>query len=242
MGRLAPERVADGVVAGTLTAAAREHRIGRGERPRDRRRRVLDSLQPPAWSGVWACMRARGVHIDPSLVLLGGSPGRGVPLAGAQGAAAESSRPCECPRCGYDVTGDIPNWTHACPLHGRCSECGLEFEWGVLFSPAHHTPRWSFEHVREGVALALLKTGARTLWPGALWRTLRLEHPLAWRRLRWWSFILLAALYGACSLRNGLGFRSYVGVGGFGGISQSEFIASITFPSGRGARRSISTR
>ncbi len=174
-------------------------------------------------------MRARGVHIDPSLVLLGGSPSSGA-LPAARTAALQSASPCECPRCGYDVTGDIPNWTHACPLSGRCSECGLEFEWGVLFSPAHHTPRWSFEHVREGVAFALLKTGARTLWPGALWRTLRLEHPLVWRRLRWWFYLLLAAVYGACSLRNGLGFRSYVGIGGFGGISQSEYFASIAFP------------
>lgn len=175
-------------------------------------------------------MRARGVHIDPSLVLLGGLPSGGVPLTAAHGDASGLTASCECPRCGYDVTGDIPNWTHACPLNGRCSECGLDFEWGVLFSPASNTPRWSFEHAREGVMLALLQTAARTLWPGALWRTLRIEHPLAWRRLRWWSFLLFAALYGACSLRNGLGFRSFVGVGGFGGISQPEYVTSIVFP------------
>ena len=36
----------------------------------------------------------------------------------------------DCPRCGYDLSGEIATWTEACPVRGLCTECGLEFAWG----------------------------------------------------------------------------------------------------------------
>lgn len=36
-------------------------------------------------------------------------------------------------------------WIDACPLDGRCSECGLAFRWMDLLSRRHSLPRWSVE-------------------------------------------------------------------------------------------------
>jgi hypothetical protein len=94
---------------------------------------------------------------------------------------------CGCPRCDYDVTGEVDSWVDQCPLMGRCSECGLELNWSELLSPIHLTPRWSFEHARTRLGRAFFGTVSRVLLPWRLTRSLRMHHAF-----RPWRLALLA--------------------------------------------------
>lgn len=38
-----------------------------------------------------------------------------------------------CPKCAYDLTGEIATWETQCPLQGVCSECGHAFAWSEPF-------------------------------------------------------------------------------------------------------------
>ncbi len=102
-----------------------------------------------------------------------------------------------CPRCGYDQSGVVATWQHACPLRGTCSECGEAFAWADIFNPGRRTLRGFFEHARG--------TG-RTLWWAftTLWLTLRPwtfwrrvgadEYPLR-RRAILWPIVAAAPFY-----------------------------------------------
>lgn len=50
-----------------------------------------------------------------------------------------------CPRCGYDQSGEVQTWRSACPLHGRCPECGLEFRWRYVLHARAIGPTRSVE-------------------------------------------------------------------------------------------------
>lgn len=93
-----------------------------------------------------------------------------------------------CPRCDYDQTGTVAGWHRAgaCPLAGRCPECGLEFLWADVLDPRRTLPRWSIEH-RPLRPNSILAASWRALRPRRLWATsdpLRLQHPVhPWRLL-----------------------------------------------------------
>ncbi len=105
-----------------------------------------------------------------------------MPDAPNSAADAAPLPPPDCPRCRYDQSGAIATWetAGACPLAGRCPECGLEFRWSELLCPARTIPWWSFEHAsRPGVPVVeALVTAGFTLLPDRMWRALRLEHPV----------------------------------------------------------------
>lgn len=107
--------------------------------------------------------------------------------SGAPPAPGPRECPCECPRCGYDLSGAAAAWDHggsgSCPMRGMCSECGLEFSWGDVLNPGLHTPRWSFEHVIRRRPLALVRTLLVALRPAKLWRELTMAHPIRPARL-----------------------------------------------------------
>lgn len=94
---------------------------------------------------------------------------------------------CGCPRCGYDLSGAVAAWNHvrspSCPVHGTCSECGLEFPWGDALNPELLVPPWSFEHACSWLPLKFLRTIIVALWPFKLWSDLRMAHPVRTRRL-----------------------------------------------------------
>ena len=52
----------------------------------------------------------------------------------------------ECPRCGYDLRGITESWRNACPVDGRCAECGLEFAWRDVFAGDAMAPSWCVEY------------------------------------------------------------------------------------------------
>lgn len=72
-----------------------------------------------------------------------------------------------CPRCSYDLLGEVVRWTEQCPLDGRCPECGFGFRWHDALRPARQPPRSYIEALRP-----------------------RAWSPIysAWRLLRPWSF------------------------------------------------------
>ncbi len=89
-----------------------------------------------------------------------------------------------CPRCGYDVRGQIrADWeTDAWPLQGRCSECGLEFAWGSVILDADHP--WLFENNwRVHPVRRFARTWKALLRPARFWRTVELHHPIHFRML-----------------------------------------------------------
>ncbi len=97
----------------------------------------------------------------------------------------------ECPRCGYDQSGEVATWRQACPLHGRCSECGLEVEWREIVSPRFAAPRWFAESAHCGW-WSFVVTPVRTLLPRWFWRSVRLPMRVALLRA------MSSAAVGAC--------------------------------------------
>lgn len=112
----------------------------------------------------------------------------------------------DCPRCGYELRGEVERWVDSCPVDGVCPECGLEMRWGSVLDPNQRLFKWHVEHAkgwwRIGVAAAL--TFLRTFLPWRFWRLLRMEHPVRWRRMP----IYLAAMLV-------VGHLSVAGVAGF---------------------------
>lgn len=101
----------------------------------------------------------------------------------------------ECPRCGYDLSGVVAAWKDACDLEGVCSECGLRFWWKEILAPSRLGPGWSFEHGGKPSWRRWLRTAGRSLWPGALWRSLRLGHDVRFSRLALFALVALAVFH-----------------------------------------------
>ena len=90
----------------------------------------------------------------------------------------------ECPRCGYDLAGQIAAWHPNgdsldganCPTQSTCSECGLTFEWRYLLRPELIELRWFVETPRPPRAK---RTYWRTWWhalrPWHFWQQVRME-------------------------------------------------------------------
>jgi hypothetical protein len=95
-----------------------------------------------------------------------------------------------CPRCGYDQHGEIRTWVNHCPMHGTCTECGLDLEWSRVFTLARHP--WLFEyHWRDRPIRRLRLTITYALMPRRFWREVRLEDPIHLRPVWLIAAILL---------------------------------------------------
>jgi len=92
-------------------------------------------------------------------------------------ARQSTSGTVECPRCGYDLRGEVSRWTDRCPLWGRCNECGLELSWQRVFALAFHP--WLFEyHWRDRPLRRMLMMLSRTTMPRRFWTDVRLDDPV----------------------------------------------------------------
>lgn len=96
-----------------------------------------------------------------------------------------------CPRCGYDLSGQVASWTDRSPLRGVCSECGLELRWGLILHPTRSVPRWSIEHGPKFRIRAAISTFFRSLWPWTFWKAVRMEQPIQNRRLIMYMALLV---------------------------------------------------
>src|SRR5688572_24659310 len=101
-----------------------------------------------------------------------------------------------CPRCGYDQRGVMATWNESCPLHGVCSECGLQFIWADVLVPAKFEPQWCVEFVPRvwRVPMAACKTFAISFWPWKFWSRMKVSQPIRWRRLASYLLFLLVPL------------------------------------------------
>jgi hypothetical protein len=108
----------------------------------------------------------------------------------------ERRKPARCPRCGYDLRGEIARWEHSCPLRSVCTECGLEIGWRELLNPVLIKPRWCVEYGKSWREIPgrAIRTLIVTSWPWFFWRSLRMVHEIRWRRMRgyllFWGFAL----------------------------------------------------
>lgn len=105
-----------------------------------------------------------------------------------------------CPRCGYDQQGEIARWEvaepAACPLQGRCSECGLELNWRLIFRPELEVPGWFIENAeRGGMMWAAVRTATRSLAPWSFWKRIRMEYAVVLRRAVWAGILVAVGSY-----------------------------------------------
>lgn len=79
----------------------------------------------------------------------------------------------------------MASWGDRCPLHGVCSECGLELEWAMVMDAQRRRPAWLVEHAKgwRGVVGASLRNGWSALDGRSWWRRVRLEHAFSLKRL-----------------------------------------------------------
>ncbi len=113
-----------------------------------------------------------------------------------------------CPRCGYDQAGAMAAWERAqpaqCPLEGTCTECGLRFLWRDLLAPEYARRTSFFEHATQKLVRAFLRTWWWSVRPWVLWRVVRMEYRISWRRilvfvpLAWAMGYLLTVLCSMC--------------------------------------------
>jgi hypothetical protein len=88
-----------------------------------------------------------------------------------------------CPRCGYDLSGQVAAWTDACPLLGTCPECGLALDWRTVLTCQSSTERAYFETSQGNLPRALVMTTFRTLLPWRFWSWLQLHFQASPDRL-----------------------------------------------------------
>ncbi len=108
---------------------------------------------------------------------------------------------CACPRCAYDLSGEIARWQDECPTSGTCPECGLSFGWAAVLNPRRGEVPGFVEHSR-GV-FPTIAAAWRTWWwtarPAEFWRRIGLEAPLRpWRWCVWFLVVFVGSRIAAC--------------------------------------------
>ena len=102
----------------------------------------------------------------------------------------------ECPRCGYDVRGVTAGWETSCPIEGKCTECGLMFDWGTVLGPVTAGLEWCVEFATAKARVrAVLKTWRRALRPGRFFGSIQMIFRLAPRRLLLFFACMLVAAH-----------------------------------------------
>lgn len=115
---------------------------------------------------------------------------------------------CACPRCGYDLQGQVATWHPGfreeepcaggegakCPLTGTCSECGLTMEWADVLGRVRQVTRL-LEVDNKQLIRAFGWTWLWSLlcWP--LWKLLELHYPIRAGRLAAFACISTVGWY-----------------------------------------------
>jgi hypothetical protein len=77
----------------------------------------------------------------------------------------------------------MSTWKSECPIEGRCSECGYEYQWKHLLGPNLGVPKWFFETARRRLIRSAISTSVRTLMPWHFWKSVPLHAPMSRKRL-----------------------------------------------------------
>lgn len=96
-----------------------------------------------------------------------------------------SSREATCPRCGYDLRGEVRRWRETCPVNGQCTECGLAFRWVEVLQRDRQSPNWWVEaqQARRFFLVRVVYTTGASCWPPFFWRRVQMRHRARWRGL-----------------------------------------------------------
>lgn len=105
----------------------------------------------------------------------------------------DAKRNPQCPRCGYDQRGVMGLWEDSCPLMGKCSECGLDYEWSIVTQPEKYEPQWcvEFSHGWKSVLKSSFKTYCCSFVPWWFWSRVKMSYSVRWRRLAAYICILV---------------------------------------------------
>lgn len=125
----------------------------------------------------------------------------------------------ECPRCGYELRGTVESWRNACPLEGRCTECGLAFPWRDILTEEALTPPWCVEFSsRRGVPRALVATLGLSFVPWRFWSSVKMTHAIRPSRLVLYVLFLAFSCCAILAVTNGIfmykNWRDVFGTGG----------------------------
>lgn len=83
-----------------------------------------------------------------------------------------------CPRCAYDLSGEVARWTDRCPTTSICPECGLEVDWRDVLVSKYTFSEWFYETCTTRQLLALRTTTLVSLRPHRFWSRVRLHYPI----------------------------------------------------------------
>lgn len=143
-----------------------------------------------------------------------------------------------CPRCGYDLSGEVASWGRSepacCPLEITCSECGEEWACRDVLNPAYGRLAGFWEHEPRGrLPAAFVRTVGWLVLPFRFWRRVRLHHEVRpWRLVGWVVGLPLMFLVLAMVAR--AAFFVSIPLRGLGGPGQPGFLVSccdiVTLP------------
>lgn len=99
-----------------------------------------------------------------------------------------------CPRCAYDLSGEVTRWRASCPVDGVCPECGQGFGWSEVLREDRRLVEGFVEHTKEGWATrrAALRTWLWAAWPWVFWGRVGVRHRMDVGRAFGWLVILIA--------------------------------------------------
>jgi len=105
----------------------------------------------------------------------------------------------------------------ACPLDGRCSECGLEFAWGEVCNETRRKLRGVVEHEPSGrmglrVYAAAWWTWGWTVLPHRFWRRVRMYHPASPGRWLVWLLTVLLTMHVLTAGMTAVGYAAHQSV------------------------------
>jgi hypothetical protein len=127
----------------------------------------------------------------------------------------------------------VESWSGLCPLDGRCSECGLGFDWRDVLSPKRRLPRWSFEHApRSRCVPSFFATLRRAAIPPHLWGSIRMEMEIVPARLRAFTLLSIALfkLTGLTLLGTALVITWYLNPAGWNAPTRLEQAYLVLWP------------
>lgn len=137
-----------------------------------------------------------------------------------------------CPKCGYDQSGIIATWDHACPLRGQCTECAYEFHWANILDPARVDLLWYAEHThrKRDLPYRSLQTLWRLLFPNAFWREVGVHTRIRYRTLMLWLLLILLVLHALALVPVGMGnWHEQWGTMGTGGFRNFRDQGAIAY-------------
>lgn len=140
--------------------------------------------------------------------------------------AAVTSDP-RCPRCGYALRGAVDTWKDSCPLGGICTECGLDFQWRDVMTPAWAEPRWCVEYgPPRRIPLRALQSLLMTFLPWKMWSQLQMHHEIRPARMAMYMLSFLVVGYVVIALSAGVWAWCYVA--DFGGPVTTDATPAAT--------------